>query len=66
MYAIRSYYALAAEALEAYGSPAELQREIARLRAEMLKAAAALEFEEAAKLRDRIIVLEQQELALRG
>ena len=57
---------LAAEALETYGSAVEVRAEIERLRAAMLKAAAALEFEEAAQLRDRIIVLEQQELALKG
>jgi excinuclease ABC subunit B len=56
---------LAAEALAAYHSPAELQAEIARLRGEMLKAAAALEFEQAATLRDRLLALEKQELLLR-
>jgi excinuclease ABC subunit B len=57
---------LAAETLADYGSPAALRTEIERLRAAMLKAAAALEFEEAARLRDRIVFLEQQELVLRG
>jgi len=57
---------LAAEALEDYRTPAELQAEIGRLRAAMLQAAAALEFEQAAELRDRIVVLEKQELLLRG
>jgi excinuclease ABC subunit B len=57
---------LAAEALADYGTVANLRAEIERLRGLMLKAAAALEFEEAAGLRDRIILLEQQELALRG
>jgi len=56
---------LAAEALENYRTPAELQAEIGRLRATMLQAAAALEFEQAAELRDRIVVLEKQELLLR-
>jgi excinuclease ABC subunit B len=56
---------LAAEALAAYHSPAELQAEMARLRGEMLKAAAALEFEQAAALRDRLLALEKQELLLR-
>ncbi|TLM67649.1 MAG: excinuclease ABC subunit UvrB [Deltaproteobacteria bacterium] len=56
---------LAAETLAGYRTPAELQAEIGRLRAEMLQAAAALEFETAAQLRDRIIVLEKQELLLR-
>ena len=57
---------LAAEALEEYRAPAELQAEIGRLRAAMLQAAAALEFEQAAALRDRMILLEKQELMLRG
>ena len=56
---------VAAEALEKYRTPAELQAEIGRLRATMLQAAAALEFEQAAELRDRIVVLEKQELLLR-
>jgi excinuclease ABC subunit B len=57
---------LAAEVLESYHTPVELQAEIARLRGEMLKAAAALEFEEAARLRDRMQLLEKQELLLRN
>jgi excinuclease ABC subunit B len=56
---------LAAEGLDEYRSPVELQAEIARLRGAMLKAAAALEFEEAARLRDCMLVLEKQELLLR-
>jgi excinuclease ABC subunit B len=56
---------LVAEVLEAYRTPAELQAEIARLRGEMLQAAAALEFEQAATLRDRILSLEKQELLMR-
>jgi excinuclease ABC subunit B len=55
---------LAAEALTNYDSCEELSAEIERLRAEMLQAAADLEFEKAAELRDRIIILEKQELAL--
>jgi len=57
---------LAAEALAAYDSREELSAAIVRLRDEMLQAAAALEFEKAAELRDRIHRLEKQELALRG
>ena len=57
---------LAAETLGEYRTPAELQAEIARLRGAMLKAAAALEFEEAARLRDRMLALEKQELLLRN
>ncbi len=58
--------ALAAEALAAYDSREDLTAEIDRLRTEMLQAAAALEFEKAAELRDRIQLLEKQELALRS
>lgn len=57
---------LAAEALSEYGSQADLSAEIKRLRAEMLQAAAALEFEKAAELRDRVLLLEKHELILRG
>ncbi|NJC89063.1 MAG: excinuclease ABC subunit UvrB [Desulfuromonas sp.] len=56
---------LAAEALESYRTPAELQAEIVRLRGEMLKAAADLEFERAAELRDQVTLLEKQELLWR-
>ena len=45
--------------------PRELEREIARLKEEMLKAAADLEFEKAAELRDRMLALEKRELAVR-
>ena len=57
---------LAAEALAEYESPAELTADIQRLRSDMLQAAADLEFEKAAQLRDRILLLEKQELALRS
>jgi excinuclease ABC subunit B len=57
---------LAAEALAEYGSHAELTADIKRLRSEMLRAAADLEFEKAAQLRDRILLLEKQDLALRS
>ncbi len=57
---------LAAEALAEYGSPAELSADIRRLRSEMLQAAADLEFEKAAELRDRVLLLEKQDLALRS
>ena len=48
-----------------YGSAAELKAEIEKVREEMLAAAGALEFERAAELRDRLLGLEKQELALR-
>ena len=57
--------ALVAEEAEEYGSVAELKAEIARLKTEMLAAAAELEFEKAAELRDRMLQLEKQELAMR-
>jgi excinuclease ABC subunit B len=57
---------LVAEALAEYGSQEELTVERDRLRAEMLQAAADLEFEKAAELRDRVLLLEKQELALRS
>jgi excinuclease ABC subunit B len=45
-------------------SPAQLVREIKRMEAEMYKRARNLEFEEAAKLRDAIEKMKQQELGL--
>ena len=56
---------LVAEADGEWHSPAELRREIIRLKAEMLQAAGELEFEKAAELRDRMLVLEKQELQVR-
>jgi len=61
-----SQESLVAEALASYDSCEELSAEIERLRTGMLKAAADLEFEKAAELRDRILLLEKQELALRS
>ena len=46
-------------------TPKELRAEIARLKVEMLQAAGELEFEKAAELRDRMLVLEKQELQVR-
>jgi excinuclease ABC subunit B len=57
---------LVAEALARYESQADLSADIQRLKAEMLQAAADLEFEKAAELRDRILLLEKQDLALRS
>jgi len=56
---------IAAEAEEEYLSARELARRVAALRKEMKEAAAALEFERAAELRDRIQRLQERELALR-
>ena len=61
-----SVESLVAEALAEYESPAALNADIRRLRSDMLQAAADLEFEKAAQLRDRILLLEKQELALRS
>jgi excinuclease ABC subunit B len=57
---------LAAEALEDYHTPQDIKAEVIRVRDEMLAAAAELEFEKAAALRDRMLELEKLELALRG
>ena len=57
---------IAAEAEAAYGDPDELKKEIVALKEQMLEAAGDLDFEKAAELRDRMLALEKQELALRG
>jgi excinuclease ABC subunit B len=49
-----------------YLSPAEIPKRVAALQAEMRAAAARLEFERAAELRDQIRRLQETELALRG
>jgi excinuclease ABC subunit B len=56
---------LAAEDLSYYGNPDELRKRIAATKKQMLAAAADLDFEKAAELRDRMLELEKQELALR-
>ncbi|MDX9709686.1 MAG: excinuclease ABC subunit UvrB, partial [Trichloromonas sp.] len=56
---------LAAEEAAEYGSPEALKKEIARLKKAMLAAAADLDFEQAAALRDRMLALEKRELRLR-
>jgi excinuclease ABC subunit B len=56
---------LAAEKETAYGAK-ELPRLLQKLKKEMKKAAANLEFERAAELRDRIRGMEQQEIGLRN
>jgi len=56
---------LVAEGEEDYLSPEELKKEMARLKGEMLAAAADLEFEKAAELRDRLLALERRELGVR-
>ena len=55
---------LAAEEEAGYGDPESLKQKIVQLKAEMLAAAADLEFEKAAELRDRVIALEKRELSL--
>ncbi|MFI5398532.1 MAG: excinuclease ABC subunit UvrB [Candidatus Binatia bacterium] len=55
-----------AEEAEEYIPLAEIPKRIAALQKEMRAAAAQLEFERAAELRDRIHRLQEQELALRG
>ncbi|MBI5015976.1 MAG: excinuclease ABC subunit UvrB [Deltaproteobacteria bacterium] len=55
---------LAAEDVQPYRSPEEVEREVERLRKKMLEAAASLEFEEAARCRDEIKKLQEVEMAL--
>lgn len=55
-----------AEDQEAYGSSREIKKEVERLRAQMRDAAARLDFEKAADLRDRANRLERQELGVGG
>jgi excinuclease ABC subunit B len=57
--------ALVAEAAAEYRSPGELNRKIKELKQEMLSAAADLDFEKAAEIRDQMLLLEKHELALR-
>ncbi len=57
---------LAAEELDAYRTAGDIRVEIDRVHEEMLQAAADLDFERAAELRDRMHALEKQELTLRG
>ncbi|MCF6178812.1 MAG: excinuclease ABC subunit UvrB [Geopsychrobacter sp.] len=57
---------LIAEALSQYDSPEDLRKQIAKTKKQMLAAAADLDFETAAQLRDQMLQLEKQELALRG
>ncbi len=59
------YGFLAAEELSAYHTPKQLQNEIKKTKQQMLAAAADLDFEQAAELRDRMLILEKRELALR-
>jgi len=48
-----------------YGSPEGLKKLISKRKQEMLAAAADLDFEKAAKLRDQMLMFERRELALR-
>jgi excinuclease ABC subunit B len=57
---------LAAEEPEEYLSPQQIAEQIERIRKEMQEAAAALEFERAAELRDRLQVLERRTLGITG
>jgi excinuclease ABC subunit B len=54
-----------AESAEEYIAPKEIPKLVKKLRKEMLAAAKALDFETAARLRDRVKKLEAMELALR-
>jgi excinuclease ABC subunit B len=57
---------LVAEAIEDYGSADEIEVEIERLRTGMKEKAQEFQFEQAAKLRDKIKVLEQIQLEFGG
>ena len=57
---------IAAESHAAYHSMKELQSEMKKLKKQMLEAARELEFEKAAELRDRLLVLEKEALELTG
>jgi excinuclease ABC subunit B len=64
----KDYYNLpgiVAESAEEYIAPKEIPKLVKKLRKEMLAAAKALDFETAARLRDRVRKLEEMELALR-
>jgi excinuclease ABC subunit B len=64
----RDYYTppgAVAEADEEYLAPKDIPKLVKKLRKEMLAAAKALDFENAARLRDRVKKLENMELALR-
>jgi excinuclease ABC subunit B len=56
---------LAAEEMSEYNTPKKLSKEIKATKQKMLKAAGDLDFELAAQLRDRMLVLEKMELELR-
>ena len=57
---------IAAETIASYGSVEEIQTAIVSMRQEMLAAAADLDFEQAAELRDKLLELEKLELKLRS
>jgi len=57
--------ALVAEAGAEYNTPKKLKKKITELKKDMLAAAADLNFEKAAEMRDQMLLLEKQELALR-
>jgi excinuclease ABC subunit B len=56
---------IAAENQAEYRNPNEIKKDITALKEQMLEAAASLDFEKAAELRDRMLTLEKQELMLR-
>jgi excinuclease ABC subunit B len=57
---------MVAEGETTYSSPDELKKQIVIIKGQMLEAAADLDFERAANLRDQMLLLEKQELMLRG
>jgi len=59
-------FGIAAEEEEVYGDESEIEKTIEKLNKEMKAAAKSLEFERAAKLRDKIRSLRQKELQMGG
>jgi len=57
---------MVAEGETTYTSPDEVKKQIVITKKQMLEAAADLDFERAAELRDQMLLLEKQELVLRG
>jgi excinuclease ABC subunit B len=62
----RDYVTVATDERETFRTQAELEAHVADLRAQMKSAAANLEFEKAASLRDRIKQLRSRDLGLVG
>ncbi|HHI80165.1 MAG TPA: excinuclease ABC subunit UvrB, partial [Planctomycetes bacterium] len=62
---VQEVFSMVAEEKELFGNKRELQKHLESLRERMGEAARALEFEEAARLRDELFRLEEMDLKLR-